>query len=78
MDMNIQQHEENEIELRNSFERPIYKLSVKLIDTYKYINKVINIRNIYFNEFIIYLIYYVYNYYYIKTKRYIMNQKLKN
>ena len=26
--------------LRNSSERPVYKLSVKLIDTYKHINKI--------------------------------------
>lgn len=34
--------EENvvEIELRPSDIRPVYKLSVKLIDTYKFINKV--------------------------------------
>ncbi len=32
--------EEDQIELRNPELRPVYKLSVKLLDTYKYINKV--------------------------------------
>lgn len=34
------QEENVEIELRSTLERPAYKLSVKLIDTYKFINKV--------------------------------------
>ena len=29
-----------ETELRSSSDRPVFKLSVRLIDTYKYINKV--------------------------------------
>lgn len=32
--------EEADIVLRNPMERPVFKLSVNLIDTYKYINKV--------------------------------------
>lgn len=37
------QHDDsfNEIELRNTLDRPVFKLSVRLIDTYKCINKVI-------------------------------------
>ena len=42
VDVNDQQEDNyNEIELRNTLERPVFKLSVRLIDTYKYINKVI-------------------------------------
>lgn len=32
--------DENSVVYRNPMERPIFKLSVNLIDTYKYINKV--------------------------------------
>lgn len=32
--------ESPQIQLRDPHSRPVYKLSVKLIDTYKYINKV--------------------------------------
>mmetsp|Transcript_18241 Transcript_18241/g.30647 ORF Transcript_18241/g.30647 Transcript_18241/m.30647 type:complete len:544 (+) Transcript_18241:275-1906(+) len=36
----MQEEQPNEIQLRDSGERPIFKLSVRLIDTYKHINKV--------------------------------------
>ena len=46
VDVNDQQEDNyNEIELRNTLERPVFKLSVRLIDTYKYINKVIMAHN---------------------------------
>jgi len=44
MDVDVSDQQDdsyNEIELRNTLDRPVYKLSVRLIDTYKYINKVI-------------------------------------
>lgn len=34
--------DESDMNFRDSKERPVYKLSVKLIDTYKHINKVRN------------------------------------
>ena len=33
--------EDYNLQYRNPSERPVYKLSVRLIDTYKYINKVL-------------------------------------
>mmetsp|Transcript_56298 Transcript_56298/g.110984 ORF Transcript_56298/g.110984 Transcript_56298/m.110984 type:complete len:561 (-) Transcript_56298:263-1945(-) len=36
----MQEETPTEVELRSSSERPVFKLSVRLIDTYKYINKV--------------------------------------
>ena len=38
-----EEDEEEEIVLRANSLRPVHKLSVKLIDTYKYINKVFKI-----------------------------------
>jgi len=43
MDVDVSDQQEdsyNEIELRNTVDRPVFKLSVRLIDTYKCINKV--------------------------------------
>jgi hypothetical protein len=37
-------YEKSSSNIRNSHERPAFKLSVRLIDTYKYINKVISLK----------------------------------
>lgn len=41
MAVDKEEEEEEDIVLRSTSLRPAYKLSVKLIDTYKHINKVI-------------------------------------